>query len=1427
MQTNQNNPARQVIISDNLTIQKESFQILHSNGVDSPEYQNIALMFMMYDKSQSGNPDIFFIENDSSKLYCVKWTRENRKKQSSNITFISFLQDILKVLAGSYIDKTVDLFIESATGKIPVYKSYAAALAYCGEVFIQKRNNADYEEHDENEWRKGYFIYENLRIKQILKGGMGIVYIVNHIKTGETFAMKSIQQKFMLDNENYKMFTQEAETWINLEKHPNIVRALAVRQINSRPFIFLEYVKNGSLETLLQKNRLTVMHCIAFGIQIARGLAYAYKKLKLVHRDLKPSNCLLDEKGVLKITDFGLAKCRDAQSEREGMIQGTISYMPPENLSGGDVSSPEFDIYSFGVIFYRMLTGVLPYKAENIGELLTFFETGKIQRPGYVRTDIPAKLSSIAMKCLEFKPENRYHSFDEVERDLVEFCKKTYGRVILAEEEDKLKMTAEDLLKKGRAIAELGKHYEAVEVYDEALRQSPNNVNILIARGESLYTVGSYNEALKNFNAALSASEDDGKIMTRKGDCFLALKRFQDAFTCYNEALELNPDSPETLVSKSKYFLRTQKPRESLKLLNKVLAKEPNSYIALFYKGAALWDLKEPEESIKFFQRAHDENPRCLEAWIQHSYVLYTIRRYNESAMYMQQLLELAPDCKEAGLLFIKAKTAAGKYDEALSFMEKKGLQNADQEELSIYADIQLEMRDYEGALETLQNLLYLGNSKNDILAISLMDRLLIFDKAKATCLSLLQENPDNEPAQEMLDSVSQRENVFSSFTKKILTMHPNAPSSSEIIPEPPVKDREIWASIANRIKKESYSSETTGAACYLKYAYESVRQHNYWLALQILKGAIESKNSTDEVWFTLAELLNVLGYVKHAIFAYYQYIYISKRWDGWFTLAELYEKEGRFHEAALCGIQALKTGCTEIKIIIKILTWLERSGQKHITLAISAEMVKKCRDDNFQEVITKGILYMYARRYTSSRNMLALCSGDPRAELQLMKMDLQTKNYTRARQIYHKIKERPEIVNEIIYYGAILFLDTGNSEMAKELLSEAGEEAPEARLLLAGIYIEEGEKKKASHILEELLRIKTVCADAAIWLAYIYRLENDLETAYEIISQACLNMADNRELEWTKLLISDLLYPSENIPHVEQFIGRNGMDYRPMHLLSYHYLLAGEIEKSYAILERALYIAPYDVEIINNFALLYLMEENYAKAEQLLRKALSHKKHSVSVINNLAVLLMEKEIYQEAIEILNMSSDQDYESKILLYSRTYCRFMTNRYSELIAETDVKGEVDYPRLLMGLIACIIINDKEKIEKFAEKIRSYYPDNAETWITLGYIAMTSGKTNDALLFWQRAMAQDKDNEFLKAAYGKAAAKAKRQMAAKQGITEKYEDGVGEIQINKDTLKKAISELIPLPQYIISKPVLEPKKAYWLLMYETENIFPKKS
>ncbi len=1424
MVTTLQNKAKAIIISDNTVMLKERFQILHSSGVSSPSYQDISLVFMMYENNQGNNPDIFFIENESNNIYCIKWNRELRKKQNGNITFISFLQEILKFLANSYIDKTVDLFIESETKEIPIYKSEDDIFDYCSEVIEQKSQNANYEEHDENEWRKGYFIYENLRIKQILKGGMGIVYIVNHLKTGETFAMKSIQQKFMWNNDAYKMFIQEAETWIKLEKHPNIVRALTVRQINSRPFIFLEYVNNGSLEDVLIKKNLSVKEAISYAIQIARGMSYAFKKIGLVHRDLKPANCLLNDKNVLKITDFGLAKCKISQEEQEGIIQGTIQYMPPESAKGQDSGTPESDIYSFGVIFYRMLTGMFPYKADNIGELLVFFDQGRIERPGQVKSNIPPKISSIVMKCLEMNPLERYHTFEEIEKELSDFSKKEYGKIVVPEEESQIKMTADDLLKKGLGLAELGKHYESIEVYDEALKISPTNREILVARGESLYTVGGYNEAIKNFNEALKILDDDEKILTRKGDCFLALKRFQDALKCYNEALEINPENEETLISKSKYFLRTQKPRESIKLLDSVLKNNPDLYIALFYKGAALLDLREPEESINYFKRSHDENPRCIEAWIQHSYVLYTIRRYNESARYMQQLLELTPDCKEAGLLFIKAKTAAGKYDEALSFMEKQGLQNADQEELSIYADIQLEMKDYEGALETLQSMLYFGSSKNDLLAISLMDRLLLFENAKMTCSSLIQNNPNNIEAQEMMRSILQREEIYSSFTKKIILRQPTAPSVNEIIPTPPIKDQQIWESIANRIKKESYGY-ANGDECYLKYAYEAMRQNNYWLTIQILKGAIESKNGTEEVWSTLATFLQRLGYIKYAVFAYYQVIYISKKWDGWYRLAELYEKEGWFGEAALCGIQALRRGCGEIKIICKILTWLERSGHEQTAIAVASEIAKKCRDENVQEVLTKGILYLYARRYTSARNMFESCDGDIRADLQMLKIEILTKNYTKARQRYNKIKKNPYITSEVTYYGALLYIDMDNIDMAKDLLSEA--ENPESMLLLAGMMVEKEETKKAIQILQNLLNIKTVAADAAIWLAYIYRIENNLEKALEIVADTLSITPNHIELEWTYLLLQDMVKPEENLINVEKFASRHQMFYKALHLLSYHYLLAGEMEKSGAILERALYIMPYDVEIINNLALFNLMEENSEQAEKLLRKAMSHKKHSVSVINNLAVLLMEKESYREAIEILNLSSDRDYESKILLYSRSYGRFMTNRYSELIAETDSDTEiVDYPRLLMGLVSCIEINDKNKIEKFATKIRSYYPDYPETWIVLGYIAMTSGKTNEALLAWQRALAQTDDNKFLIAAYNKAIAKAQREQSAQTGmpISSKPESYKKEMQVNKDTLKKAISETIPLPQYIISKPILEPKKSYKLLINETDNIFP---
>ena len=162
--------------------------------------------------------------------------------------------------------------------------------------------------------RVGDWIDNRYEVFDVRKGGMGVVFIV-YDHEGEfghrVLALKTLLDEFLLDTRQVARFVTEIETWIKLDRHPNIVRAHSVQVIAGTPFVVLELVTGGDLRRWLGTSRLNLPQALRFGIQFCLGMEHALRKGLYCHRDIKPENLLITEGGTLKITDFGLAKVRD------------------------------------------------------------------------------------------------------------------------------------------------------------------------------------------------------------------------------------------------------------------------------------------------------------------------------------------------------------------------------------------------------------------------------------------------------------------------------------------------------------------------------------------------------------------------------------------------------------------------------------------------------------------------------------------------------------------------------------------------------------------------------------------------------------------------------------------------------------------------------------------------------------------------------------------------------------------------------------------------------------------------------------------------------------------------------------------------------------------------------------------------------------
>jgi serine/threonine protein kinase len=275
----------------------------------------------------------------------------------------------------------------------------------------------------------GDAIRDRWDIHRVMQGGMGIVYVVYDRKWREVFAAKTFQQSVFTAGPVIKArFENEATAWVNLDLHPNITEARFLDVINGQPFLFLEYVAGGDLSRWIGTPRLLddLPQVLRFGVQFCDGMRHVTSKGIKAHRDIKPQNCLVTQDGILKITDFGLAKVWDhagdiiaklgaAGNVNHGMSQtgsaaGTCTHMAPEQVRDSKHVDVRADIYSLGVILFQMVCGELPF----IGR--TFEEFGML----HTRTSPPIqkiadqRIRKVIERCLRKNPEDRYPTFDDL-----------------------------------------------------------------------------------------------------------------------------------------------------------------------------------------------------------------------------------------------------------------------------------------------------------------------------------------------------------------------------------------------------------------------------------------------------------------------------------------------------------------------------------------------------------------------------------------------------------------------------------------------------------------------------------------------------------------------------------------------------------------------------------------------------------------------------------------------------------------------------------------------------------------------------------------------------------------------------------------------------------------------------------------------------
>jgi hypothetical protein len=278
-----------------------------------------------------------------------------------------------------------------------------AICARCGETRATEATAATVEAR--NGYVPGTVLAGRYRIIALLgRGGMGEVYRADDLSLGQQVALKFLPAALSRNENALRRFRNEVRTARQVS-HPNVCRVYDLGEVDGTPFLSMEYVDGEDLATLLRRiGRLPSDKGLEIARKLCAGLAAAHEK-GVLHRDLKPGNVMLDARGHVRLTDFGLAGLAEEIQGAE-VRSGTPAYMAPEQLTGKEVTVRS-DIYALGLVLYELFTGKRPHESDSLQDLIRLRSESAPETPASHVRDLDPAVESVILRCLEPNPASR------------------------------------------------------------------------------------------------------------------------------------------------------------------------------------------------------------------------------------------------------------------------------------------------------------------------------------------------------------------------------------------------------------------------------------------------------------------------------------------------------------------------------------------------------------------------------------------------------------------------------------------------------------------------------------------------------------------------------------------------------------------------------------------------------------------------------------------------------------------------------------------------------------------------------------------------------------------------------------------------------------------------------------------------------------
>ena len=249
----------------------------------------------------------------------------------------------------------------------------------------------------------------------VADGGMASVWVAEDRVLGRLVAIKLLAQQFLGDPDAVRRFQREARAAAILSSHPNVVTIYDVGEHEGRPFIVMEYMSGGSLADVARSGRRPQRQDVLRWLGDAASALDAAHDRGIVHRDVKPANLLLDERGSLGVTDFGIARVAfDTTVTRTGQVLGTAAYLSPEQAAG-DPASPASDRYALAVVAYELLTGERPFDGGGFAaQARQHLEADPVPPSARATGSLPQAVDPVLLRGLDKDPEARWPSAAEL-----------------------------------------------------------------------------------------------------------------------------------------------------------------------------------------------------------------------------------------------------------------------------------------------------------------------------------------------------------------------------------------------------------------------------------------------------------------------------------------------------------------------------------------------------------------------------------------------------------------------------------------------------------------------------------------------------------------------------------------------------------------------------------------------------------------------------------------------------------------------------------------------------------------------------------------------------------------------------------------------------------------------------------------------------